>query len=146
MDNFCEACGCLSRARLAGLKLDPAGVEAVQHLYAGNWILHPLLAKESFPAVAGYCLHAHIAMELLRQSGRHLVGRYAARPFYLDHSLPFPGLTQQLRDYLTDILRSNHGKFLVKRLKKTWDNTVLLRGRDVPANIFHEPCRPDESC
>src|SRR5258705_13295023 len=51
--------GSLPGTRLTPFKLDPSGVEAVQHPNAWHRVFHPLRPKQGFPGLARDGLHPH---------------------------------------------------------------------------------------
>jgi hypothetical protein len=129
--------------RAAIRKVDPAGVESIDHLYAGCWIFHALGTKYRFPAVARHRFRAHWLRKRLGECIGQGVRRHALCALQFHHALPFPRLLQERSSGAANVIRGYHRDWTVQRLKVALDFPLPGRG-DVPCGVL-SPVGPNGS-
>src|SRR5258705_5417145 len=67
--------GSLPGTCLTTFKLDPSGVEAVQHPYAWHRVFHPLRLEQGFPSLTRDGLHLYRTTEDRSECAGDVVGR-----------------------------------------------------------------------
>src|SRR5262245_16775936 len=73
-------------------EVDPTVVEAVEHAYSREGVLHPLTAEQRLPARTGHGYGSHRHLQRTGEGGREIVRRHPARAFELHDALPAPTL------------------------------------------------------
>src|ERR1700680_3833404 len=84
-----------ARTLLAILELNPALVEAIEHLRAGRRVLHALRREQSLPGVTGNGFHADRPAQDFSECCGDLIWSDASRSFEFDDTAARPCLLQE---------------------------------------------------
>jgi hypothetical protein len=122
--------------RAVSLEIDPAFVEAVDHVDARQWMLHSLRAQQRLPRVARHRLHSHGMADCFGKARGDVVRRVAARPFKFDNAQARPAFAKQIRCRTSNVGRRDHRNRVIEWLQERGNNPGLRRCH-IPAG--HSP-------